>query len=410
MKDSIIKLNQFIVDNNALEILEAMQRSFNPFKVLKLDTYEIRHSNILAWLLDPSENHNLGYKFLKKILGEIIVRNDNISINKPAIDIVSASFNDVEVFREKNNIDILVISEKNEIALAIENKIYSGEHDNQLNRYYDKLKEIYQNIDIVPVYLTLTGEKPTSSNEWGSLSYEIIYKVLNSVIELYKDTINNKVYDFILYYLDILEELTMQDDDVIELCKKIYRKHKDAVDLIVKYGISSSFSKAASSFLEDNINVINLGSNNSMFTFIPKEFLDATPLTNVKENNLDSYPIEFYFQKNDDRLDLILEVQPFDSIDKRIEFLTYLKNEGNFKILDKSLTEGSKYTRLFSKNCKIKDWDDETEILNAMNQLFREKANDVRKEIIDSVISFSRYYDKFVWQEGDLVILEDEDK
>ena len=41
---------------------------FNIFKVLKLEDFEIRHSNFLAWLLDPSENHELKDEFLKKFL------------------------------------------------------------------------------------------------------------------------------------------------------------------------------------------------------------------------------------------------------------------------------------------------------------------------------------------------------
>jgi hypothetical protein len=33
---------------------------FNPLKVLRVDQFEIRHSNVLAWLFDPNENHMLG--------------------------------------------------------------------------------------------------------------------------------------------------------------------------------------------------------------------------------------------------------------------------------------------------------------------------------------------------------------
>lgn len=40
----------------------------NIFEVLGITSTEIRHSRILAWLLDPRENHQLKDKFLKKIL------------------------------------------------------------------------------------------------------------------------------------------------------------------------------------------------------------------------------------------------------------------------------------------------------------------------------------------------------
>ena len=41
---------------------------FSPFKVLKLESHEIRHSNVLAWLFNPNESHNLGTKFLEQFL------------------------------------------------------------------------------------------------------------------------------------------------------------------------------------------------------------------------------------------------------------------------------------------------------------------------------------------------------
>ena len=34
-------------------------RKFNPFDVLRYADYEIRHSNVLAWLLQPGESHGL---------------------------------------------------------------------------------------------------------------------------------------------------------------------------------------------------------------------------------------------------------------------------------------------------------------------------------------------------------------
>ena len=40
---------------------------FNLFDVLRNADYEIRHSNVLAWLLDPGRNHGLGDRFLEVV-------------------------------------------------------------------------------------------------------------------------------------------------------------------------------------------------------------------------------------------------------------------------------------------------------------------------------------------------------
>jgi len=61
IKDS---LSSFIKDSN-LDKLELLLNSPNIFNVLKIEHNEIRHSNFLAWLLDPKNGHNLGDKFLR---------------------------------------------------------------------------------------------------------------------------------------------------------------------------------------------------------------------------------------------------------------------------------------------------------------------------------------------------------
>lgn len=45
---------------------------FNPLKVLRVDQFEIRHSNVLAWLLNPNENHQLGSFFVKRLLSRLV--------------------------------------------------------------------------------------------------------------------------------------------------------------------------------------------------------------------------------------------------------------------------------------------------------------------------------------------------
>lgn len=50
---------------------------FNPLKVLRVDQFEIRHSNILAWLLDPNKTYQLGGFFRKKMLTRLVMRAEN---------------------------------------------------------------------------------------------------------------------------------------------------------------------------------------------------------------------------------------------------------------------------------------------------------------------------------------------
>jgi hypothetical protein len=47
-------------DSIEFDKLHSKFNRFNPFKILRVDKFEIRHSNVISWLLDPSGNHNLG--------------------------------------------------------------------------------------------------------------------------------------------------------------------------------------------------------------------------------------------------------------------------------------------------------------------------------------------------------------
>ncbi|WP_058764604.1 PD-(D/E)XK nuclease family protein [Exiguobacterium chiriqhucha] len=71
--DTILQLENSTEFNR----LHQQFHQFNPLKVLRVDQYEIRHSNVLAWLFDPNENHRLGSFFLRKVLMNLITKPEN---------------------------------------------------------------------------------------------------------------------------------------------------------------------------------------------------------------------------------------------------------------------------------------------------------------------------------------------
>lgn len=73
MRDLYRILDKFLVDNTELEELSAKLAIFNIFGVLRIEEAEIRHSNVMAWLLDPQESHGLGQAFLRRVLSTILL-------------------------------------------------------------------------------------------------------------------------------------------------------------------------------------------------------------------------------------------------------------------------------------------------------------------------------------------------
>ena len=114
-------LEEFIVNNEKLEYLEDSIAEFNIFEVIGAVRQELRHSDFLAFLLNPSEKHGLGDKFLKRFLMNVLLYADNAPLSAIRIDIMDLS--NVIVERESQNIDILIHDEQVEFVCLIENKI-----------------------------------------------------------------------------------------------------------------------------------------------------------------------------------------------------------------------------------------------------------------------------------------------
>ena len=118
---------------------------FNIFRVLKLENYEIRHSNLLAWLLSPNQTHSIKGAFLKEFIEK--------AAYKKSISITYKDNDDIKVYREQDNIDILVINNTQNYLILIENKINSNQHDNQLERYAQIVEKDFQKYQKIYIYL-----------------------------------------------------------------------------------------------------------------------------------------------------------------------------------------------------------------------------------------------------------------
>jgi len=143
---------------------ETLLDEFNIFEVLGAVRVELRHSEFLAFLMDPQQSHGLGDDFVKKFLQKALVGVDQSGLPVSAIDLDIWSLDDLEIRREWQNIDILLISENNKFVVLIENKIWSSEHSNQLQRYYQIVTHAFPDWKILSLYLNPEGLHP--SNEF----------------------------------------------------------------------------------------------------------------------------------------------------------------------------------------------------------------------------------------------------
>jgi hypothetical protein len=354
-------LDAFLVDNQELEQLGARLSAFNLFNVLRIDQVEIRHSNVLAWLLTPDESHGLGPIFLRRFLSRLLMENNEADISLTPAKVELMNFNDVEVRREWQNIDILVRSPSNRWCLLIENKINSRESPTQLLRYLESVKkEMPEYKIIIPVYLTLDGDDPSGKAiqaGYLAIGHGNVLTIAEQIVAQNRMRIPDDAYVLLDHYLETLRRLTMQDQELIDLCKTIYRKHKLAIDLIIEYGTVSNVLEAATQGIEEQVTCEFLENYGSSIWFLPKSMGDHLPKEplNGWQNLPRATPIAFWFRYNHQRqiFVMVLEVGPMTNGKKRIRLLEALQNAG-FNVRKMGFREEAKFTRLISERCQPK--------------------------------------------------------
>jgi hypothetical protein len=123
---------------------------------------------------------------------------------------------------------------KTESIKLIENKVQSGEHSDQLARYYDCVTRECTGWKIVPIYLSIESEKP-SDERFIPLGYDQVCDLVERLVELNGSMLDGDVRIVIEQYAEMLRRHLVTESEISELCRRIYAKHKQALDLIYEH-------------------------------------------------------------------------------------------------------------------------------------------------------------------------------
>lgn len=156
MKEEVQELSRLLkgvtqLQKHHQEIEKVKGESFNIFSILGVESKENKtHSNFIAELLNPKGSHYMGDVFLKAFLEQIKYKGN---LNRSEASVIK----EFHVGQKKNitggRIDIL-IKDKSNNYISIENKIYAGDQDNQLIRYHN-----YKKGKNTLYYLSLYGDE-----------------------------------------------------------------------------------------------------------------------------------------------------------------------------------------------------------------------------------------------------------
>ncbi len=225
-------LERLVVGNPDLERLELLLRKFNLFVAMGVVYHEVRHSNFLAYLFDPRQNHGLGSLFLKRFLQSAMAGDSQPGFTPIDIEVWRAE--GLEVLREWKNIDVTLRDHANHVAVIIENKIASSEHSNQLQRYFEVSEHELRGWTIARIYLTPDGEPPTDSR-YIAMSYAKVCDVLEALASPDAYAMSNEVRIGLRHYAEMLGRHVVAESEISQLCRRIYEQHREALDLIYEH-------------------------------------------------------------------------------------------------------------------------------------------------------------------------------
>ena len=201
----------------------AKRREFNAFDVLRYAEYEIRHSDVMAWLLGPGETHGIGRGFLEWFLDRA-----RLPGKLPAKIVRGDGGQTVRVERELHHVDVMIFleSDQGRHIVAIENKPgwASPEHYDQVRGYAAVLRERYQGREIHNVLLSSSREGIEGEDEIAHVSWRDVHAQIETMHDA--GTFGQgEVAAFIRQYLVAVGRLVGPEESDADYFRKLLDNH-----------------------------------------------------------------------------------------------------------------------------------------------------------------------------------------
>ncbi len=144
----------------------------------------------------------------------------------------------------------------------------------------------------------------------------------------------------------------MQDENLVDLCKTIYRKHREAINLIVEYGSSSQALDTCEANIRALVQCEYFARTGQYLFFLPNQLGALQPELPMSgwQHLPRRVPVVcwFYHYRKQGKLQATMEVGPLEDSALRIRLLTSIKEAG-FSFREKgAFKEGAKYTRILT--------------------------------------------------------------
>ena len=262
-KEKLALIQDFTSKKEVQDFIDKVNNSLMEFNILKITgmgTQEIKHSHLLAWMFGDNE-HKFQYKILDSFLQKVIKlfqeEKEEEEKNKSDKDVkvkikelqnyISTPYSkrNAKIYREKDDIDLLIVDEAHQIVITIENKVFAPERvkkdkkKGQLATYEQVITEKYKNFEKYFIFLTqdLREAKSTDINEkWLKANYQMISNSLDILMETNETDEKTKLV--LESYIDLLKRSNIvEDKELKRLCNEFWKKkeNREAIKILHMY-------------------------------------------------------------------------------------------------------------------------------------------------------------------------------
>lgn len=221
-----------LMDGTGSEHLATISKSikvFCPFEAVGMVRQEIRHSNFLAYIIDPNRPHEFRTKLLKAFIANFT--DEMIS---------EARLDRARIYRELYNVDLVVEippeTGGKTLVIAVEVKIDAGESKEQLWGYQRRVRAAWPHSEAFFGFLTVDGREGTTSPDktWQPISWTGLIDALERALE--SDGRSAIGYPMYAAYVSMMRRHGMADktsdtplDDAVFT---LWEEHKEALEYL----------------------------------------------------------------------------------------------------------------------------------------------------------------------------------
>lgn len=235
MGDNLIQqVSNLIMNDQDFRMLSQRRDVYCPFEALGAARTEIRHSNFLANLITPNASHGFGEVLLRSFLEALLSETGAAEL---LLELHLSDLSGSIVMREWKHIDILVRiprshSKRPDVVLAVEIKVESGEHGNQLETYEKVVKETWPSANAFFLFLT-PDHAASSRDEWVDVPFSTVLDAFEDALKAGEGQPDARRMAEL--YISMMRRRYVADEQLNELAVQIWSRHRAALEFLIEH-------------------------------------------------------------------------------------------------------------------------------------------------------------------------------